>query len=127
MRRRDAFHSLRLDGLSLQVHLGCTQEERRAPQEVRLSVEFRFEIPPAGAVSDRLEDTVCYAEVSSALKAELETGEFNLIEKLGCDAYRIVKSIAGENVSVAMSAHKVRPPVVGLEGGTTYRCADFPP
>ena len=62
----------------MQAHLGCLPEERRARQEVRLSVEFRFETPPPAATSDELQDTVCYAEVSSALKSHIEAREYTI-------------------------------------------------
>lgn len=126
MARPSAFHSLFLNDLQLSVHLGCTAEERAIAQEVRLSVEFRFENAPGGFESDRLEETVCYAQVSKALKENIETREYNLIEKIAADGYRLVKEISGAGTMVALVAHKIRPPVEGLLGGTKYRCADFP-
>ncbi len=120
------YHSLSIEDLTLQVRLGCTAEERWRPQEVRLSVEFRFEGAPGGFTSDRLDETVCYARVSDALKAHIESREYHLIEKIAADAYRISKEIAGRETGVALVAHKVRPPVTGLSGGTKYRCGDFP-
>ena len=123
--RLSAYHSLFLEDLKLSVRLGCTADERAVPQEVRLSVEFRFENAPGGYQSDRLEETVCYAQVSQALKRHIETREYNLIEKIAADGYRIVKEISGAGAMVAFVAHKVRPPVEGLLGGTKYRCADF--
>lgn len=126
MREKRVYHSLFLEDLSLQVRLGCTEEERRTPQEVRLSAEFRFEAAPGGYESDRLEETVCYAEVSTKLKDWIESREYKLIEKIAADGYRITKEIAGRDVGVALVAHKVRPPVERLQGGTKYRCGDFP-
>jgi 7,8-dihydroneopterin aldolase/epimerase/oxygenase len=124
--RPSAYHSLYLEDLRLSVRLGCTADERATPQEVRVSVEFRFEEAPLGFESDRLDQTVCYAQVSEALKKHIEAREYNLIEKIAADGFRIVKEISGAGTMVSLTAHKVRPPVEGLLGGTKYRCADFP-
>jgi dihydroneopterin aldolase len=118
-------HSLRLEELSVQVHLGCTGEERVNSQEVRLTVELRFHKAPLGAHSDALADTVCYAEISEALTSRLEAVEYNLIERLAYDAFAIAKDIASSKVDVGIIVHKVRPPVANLNGGAWFRCGDF--
>jgi len=61
------FHTLFIRDLVLHVHLGCSSEERKNPQEVRLTIDFRFKEMPPGALSDRLEETICYAEVAQAI------------------------------------------------------------
>lgn len=114
---------LRVKNLSLQVHLGCTAEERASTQEIRVDVAFRFNEPPPGEKTDRLEDTLCYAEVCAALKNHLAGREFNLVEKIGCDFHRILKA-RFPNVQSQVKVHKVRPPVDDLLGGVEYLCGD---
>lgn len=118
--------SLKIDALVVAVHLGCTAQEREVPQEVRIHVELRFDELPRAASTDELRDSVCYAEISTAIRSYCESREFQMIEKLGFDVYRIVKEIAGSN-AVAVGIHKVRPPVESLAGGTFFRCGDFDP
>lgn len=118
-------NALVLDELVLWLHLGCTVEERAMTQEVRVSVEFRFHETPAGATSDRLEDTVCYARVSSAIQEHCGAKHFNLIERIGREVYEVARAVSGPGVDIGVSIHKVRPPVQAIRGGTRFRCGDF--
>lgn len=119
------FFALRLADLRLEVNLGCTEAERARRQEVRVTVELRFSEAPAGMTSDRLEETVCYAELSQKIVQHCERREYHLIERLGAEIYALVRELAGGRATIGVSAHKVRPPVERLEGGTFFRCGDF--
>lgn len=121
----NAVTTLRLEGLSLPVRLGCEAEERAIPQEVRITAEFRFEHPLKAEYSDDLGDTVCYAEVCDALRALCCSREFKLIERMGAECLAVIRTIAGDGVRIALTVHKVRPPVEGLTGGAIYTCGDF--
>ncbi len=122
---RLSFHAIRLRELVLRVHLGCTHEERAKPQEVRISVELRFETAPQGTITDALEDTICYGKISDEIRKCCETREYQLIEKMGYDAYGTVRELTGEEVAIGISVHKVRPPIENLLGGAYFRCGDF--
>lgn len=122
------FHSLRMRELVLFLRLGCTEEERRRPQELRLDVELRFTSPLKAGESDDLADTVCYGALADALRRHFgrEGGqvEYNLIERVGEEAYRVVKEL-GRGALVAVEARKVNPPVEKLLGGAFFRVGDF--
>lgn len=116
---------LRLNDLSLAVHLGCGPEERAETQEVRMSVEFRFLQTPVAERSDDLTDTICYARASAILK-EICTGrEFHLIEHMAFECENALRRMVEGRAQLALRVHKVRPPVPGLLGGTQYICGDF--
>jgi dihydroneopterin aldolase len=120
------FSSLQVRDLSLQVQLGCTANERATRQEVRISIDFRFANPPAGAMTDSLEDTICYAQVSSLLQEHCESREFNLIERIGLECFGLLKQFVNSNsVQIALRVHKVNPPVPNLRQGTHFVCGDF--
>ena len=70
------------------VHLGCTAEERLVAQEVRVSVDLQFLQPPEACASDRLADTPCYALLCDEIKQVAEAGEFNTVERLAEQIYR---------------------------------------
>jgi 7,8-dihydroneopterin aldolase/epimerase/oxygenase len=125
VRERPAFTSLFVDEFTLNVHLGCTKEERAVPQEVRLSAELRFERAPAAIHSDNLRETVCYADLCEGLRKLCAGREFQVIERLAYESYALVSELAGPGVAVSVSVHKVAPPVKGLKGGTRFRCGDF--
>jgi 7,8-dihydroneopterin aldolase/epimerase/oxygenase len=120
-------HALRLNELVLSLHLGCTAEERLTPQEVRVSLVFRFNEPPQALHSDNLNDTICYARVSSMIQEHCQSREYNLIERVAQEVFTLVREHCGPRAALAVSIHKVRPPVPALAGGTIYQCGDFLP
>lgn len=120
-----AYNSLRICDLSLQVKLGCAAEERMSAQEVRVGVELRFESAPKGAWTDSLEDTICYARISEALRAHLKEGEFSLVEKIANDLFEIVERFVEGRAKIRLTVRKVKPPVEGLLGGVEYSIGDF--
>lgn len=123
---RPLVSSLHVRDLSVQVSLGCTAEERATLQEIRISVDFRFEGAPTGALTDSLDDTVCYAKVSEILKSHCESKEFNLIERIGAECFSLVRNLTQNlKTQVRISIHKVSPPVEDLINGTHFICGDF--
>ena len=125
MSTNSTFHSLFISDLRLFVKLGCEEVERRTPQEVRLSIEFRFSSVPKATQTDEIGDTVCYAKVSQAIKNYCEGKEFKLIEKLALDLVFVTKDVIGNDMAMALTVHKIKPPIENLIGGTQYRIADF--
>ena len=119
-----AHNSLRLEGLSFLIRLGCSEEERRLPQEVRISLEVRFPEAPLGTLSDKLEETVCYGMLADGLRAYFNGREFSLVEKVAQEAFQILREFCPRTL-VAVEVEKVRPPVEGLRGGAIFRCGDF--
>lgn len=118
--------ALRIEELVLYVHLGCTVEERFATQEIRISVEFRFESLPKGAVTDNLDDTICYAKVTQVLREHCETREFNLVERIGYECFSLLCELTQkQSLAIGLHVHKVSPPVKGLAKGTHFSCGDF--
>lgn len=119
------YHALRIEDFSVPVRLGCSPQERAQPQEVRFTIELRFDEAPAGVATDSLDGTVCYADLCQVLRDLAQGREFQLIEKLAADAYRVLREICGAGPRLAVQVHKVRPPIEGLLGGSRYRLGDF--
>lgn len=67
--------------LGISTFIGATEEERRKPQRLRVSVVMEPRKSFA-VMQDCLENTVDYAEVSSAIKTLSVTGQRLLIETL---------------------------------------------
>lgn len=122
---KPSFNALGVESLGLSVRLGCSREERLQPQEVRVSVEFRFPEAPLGTQTDALEDTICYAKVSRVIQQHCESREYQLVEKIAHEIYGLLRVLSGSSVEIGISVHKVRPPVENLRGGTFFRCGDF--
>lgn len=119
------FHSLRMKELVLFLRLGCTEEERRVPQELRFDVELRFPSPLRAGESDELGDTVCYGQLADALRRHFgSVKEMKLLERVADEAYRVAREL-GKGAAVAVEARKVSPPVEKLLGGAFFRVGDW--
>lgn len=123
---RPEYSSLRIDELSLQVKLGVSEEERRASQEVRLSLEIRFHEMPAATESDSIADTICYARLCEALRKECTEKEFRLIEHMAATCVAATHKMLEGRGKLALRIRKVKPPIEGLLGGAAFSCGDFP-
>lgn len=115
--------TLSLKDYGLQVHLGCTADERANPQPVKVSVDVGFRERPLGEKSDQLSDSVCYAQICEELNATTEGKEFNLVEKLAMDFLTQLRGQFPGHL-VRLSVHKLKPPIANLNGGVVYTCGD---
>jgi FolB domain-containing protein len=113
-------HRLRLERLRSRARLGHLPDERAEPQDVLLSVSVDFDAPPAACGTDRLEDTVCGAELCEALVRVCESGEYALIEHLAARLYATARALVRASAHVEIEVVKVAPPIVGLEGGMSF-------
>jgi dihydroneopterin aldolase len=111
--------ALSLSDLRLETRLGCGAEERARPQGVRFDLVIGFARPPEGSLTDRLDGTICYAELAELLRTLCQEREFHLIEHLGYEAYRRASRITGQQ-PLWLKVTKLRPPVPGLEGGASF-------
>jgi dihydroneopterin aldolase len=70
-----------IPGIPVRVRVGVPDEERASEQGVLVGLALYMDLAPAGA-SDRLEDTVDYEAVCSAVVAVAAERPFRLIETL---------------------------------------------
>ena len=70
-----------IDDLRVSCIVGIHPWERRAPQEVRITLSMAIDLAPAAA-SGRLADTIDYAELAEAAAAEAQRGRHRLLESL---------------------------------------------
>jgi 7,8-dihydroneopterin aldolase/epimerase/oxygenase len=113
-------HVLRLRNLHTTARLGHQASERAEPQAVMLSVTVRFALAPAACRSDRLEDTVCGAELCAALSSVCKSGEFALVEHLAERLYAAVRRLVAPSARVRLELTKLAPPIAGLRGGMSF-------
>jgi dihydroneopterin aldolase len=116
---------LEFRGARLSVRLGCGAEERALPQPVDLDVSVRFAELPAACESDKLEDTVCYAELIEAARARLAGREFKLVERLAHELYGTLRPLVPPAAELALRVTKLHPPVAELAGGVSFALGDF--
>ena len=115
---------LTIKGISLPLRLGCSAEERLNPQPVEIDLTIRFETPPRGMVSDRLEDTVCYDALVSAIKEVTSDREFSLIEHVANETLTSLRRIVEAEHKLRVTVRKVSPPVPEITKGAEFTVGD---
>jgi len=96
-------------GLSLFTHHGVTAAEREVGQ--RLVLDVRFEVgEPDALITDRVEDTVDYAEVCQVIALIAQQRSYKTLERLcAVIADRLASQFGAESVNV--KAAKPEPPI----------------
>ena len=100
---------IELRGLSIYTHHGVTEAEREVGQ--RLEIDVSFDVPDCDAVlTDRLEDTVDYAEVCDIVALAATERSYRTLERL-CHVIgeRLMERFGCESVRVR--AAKPEPPL----------------
>jgi dihydroneopterin aldolase len=101
--------TIEISGLSLYTHHGVEEAERQVGQ--RLIFDLSFEVTDCAAlVTDRVEDTVDYADVCQQVAFTAQERSYRTLERL-CSAVadRMIERYGAEAVSVR--AAKPEPPI----------------
>jgi 7,8-dihydroneopterin aldolase/epimerase/oxygenase len=107
--RHIASVEVEIRGLSIYTHHGVTEAEREVGQ--RLEIDVSFDVPDCDAVlTDRLEDTVDYAEVCDIVALAVTERNYKTLERL-CHVVgeRLTERLGCETVRVR--AAKAEPPL----------------
>src|ERR687891_2079271 len=98
-----------LRGLSIYTHHGVTDAEREIGQ--RLVIDVSFDVPDCDAVlTDRIEDTIDYAEVADIVALAATERSYRTLERLGhVIAERLMDRYGCESVRVRSA--KPEPPI----------------
>jgi len=89
---------------------GLFEQERMEGQDFFVDLELKLDLTPA-SLSDSIEDTVNYAEITDLVVEEITKDPVNLIEKL---AARIAERVLNQHIkviSVTVTVHKPQAPV----------------
>jgi 7,8-dihydroneopterin aldolase/epimerase/oxygenase len=98
-----------LHGLSIYTRHGVTESEQEVGQ--RLVIDVGFDVPDCDAVlTDRLEDTIDYAEVADIVALAATERSYRTLERLGhVIAERLMERFGSDSVRVR--AAKPEPPI----------------
>ena len=101
--------TIEITGLSLFTHVGVTAAEREVGQ--RLLLDLRIDVGDVDAtVTDRVEDTVDYAEVCDVVNLVAQQRSYKTLERLcAAIADRLLESY--DAASVWVKASKPEPPM----------------
>lgn len=106
-----------IEDLRLECVIGVGEEERRAPQELRLSIELELELRSACA-SDAIEDTVHYGDLARAIQALAVKTSDRLLERL---AQRIAELCLEDPRVEAAHITLVKPGAIAAAEGAGVR------
>jgi dihydroneopterin aldolase len=101
--------TIEISGLSLYTHMGVTEAEREVGQ--RLLIDVRLDVGQSDAtITDRLEDTVDYAEVCNAVWLVAQQRSYRTLERL-CAAVADHLLERYDTHAVWVKAAKPEPPI----------------
>lgn len=92
------------------THVGCTAEERRVGQHLEMDVEFHLDLRGPGA-SDRIGETINYAEAYTRLRDTLENKEAQLLETIAQSAADALAGMGQQETVIRV--RKNAPPIPG--------------
>ena len=103
--------AIRLNGLSFYGYHGVTPAERETGRPFEVDCELEVDLADAGH-SDRLTDTVDYAQVYEVIRESVEGKAFSLLEGL---AGRLATTILDKFpvYRVTLKVRKLNPPIAG--------------
>ena len=123
MTQNNLCSTLHIHNLELNINLGWRSKERRQEQAVLLDMDIQFPSPPAACLTDKLDDTVCYAKLIDVIREKLALKHFRLIEHLSSDIFIIAKQYLPDNYKIHIRLTKY-PRIGGLRGGVSFEYGD---
>ncbi len=115
---------LTIRGILLPIRLGFSADERRDPQPVEIDLAIRFQTPPRGMVTDRLEDTVSYDALVNAIKDVISDREFSLVEHLANELFTSLRGLVESGDELRVTVRKVAPPIPEITKGAEFTVGD---
>lgn len=109
--------TLILSDYKLAMQLGWGDDERSILQEVSLDIEIVFANTPLACESDELPETLCYDKLTQAVKAQLVSRPYHLLEHVTHDVYTLIMQRLKLNDWLCCRVAKV-PPIDGLAAAT---------
>lgn len=111
---------LRVHGLEIPVRIGLTEEERRIPQAIQFDIEIQFAEKPLACSSDKIEDSICYDEMSSQIEEKVSSRSYKLIEHLCQEVFTMLSEKLAAQTHLALRVKKLRPPLRQTNQGVSF-------
>lgn len=115
---------LKVHNLRMEVRLGCTEEERQAPQAVEWNLELFWKTLPMACESDSLSDSICYHELSKTIASVCAAREYKLIEHLAFVGLQAIKPQLKSLARVFIAVRKLHPPISHPNDGTSFEIVE---
>ena len=90
--------TIRITNLRLRTIIGANDWERDVRQDIILNISIEFDARKS-RISDQLEDTIDYKNVTKAMREKVETSEYFLLERLADAVLEII--MADDRVQTA--------------------------
>ena len=102
---------IELKNMIFHAQHGVSEQEKKVGNTFTVSLELYLDLNLAGQ-SDRLEDTLNYAEIFEIVKKEMAVPS-NLLEHVASRIIQAIKQAFPQIVKIQIRLAKVRPPVNG--------------
>lgn len=112
---------LEIRKLGFDVRLGCTEQERAVPQKIQVSVQIERKGLFEACSTDKLSDTVCYAQIAQKIELVLKHKEFNTIEYLSIQIWNSLAELCPKSSALHVKLKKLNPPISQLNRGAFFK------
>jgi len=115
--------TLHVRRLELNVNLGWRSQERKQEQAIELDLDIQYPSLPKACETDDLQDTVCYAQLTDAIRQQISHKNYRLVEHLSAEIYTIAKAHLPQETKLMVRLTKY-PKIEGLIGGVCFDYGD---
>jgi dihydroneopterin aldolase len=105
---------IELKNMVFHARHGVLEQEKKVGNTFTVSLKLYLDLSAAGQ-SDRLEDTLNYAEVFEIVKKEMAVPS-NLLEHVASRIIQAIRQVFPQIVKIQIRLAKLRPPVCGEMG-----------
>jgi len=127
MKKIGKFFVTSLYNLTVSLNLGVTHEERNKPQKIRITFKIYQSTDSECYNNDDSKKYICYAALATKVKSYCSSKEFKLLEYLGHQIYKLIKSNIPINCPVYVMVEKLDPKIKKSECIAKCEYSDFNP
>lgn len=113
-----------IDQISVQAHVGITEQERNLLQEMRWRVEIVLDSSIDFSKDLNSSKYVCYDKLVQMILEFSKSKKFKLIESMASECFHLLKKEFDSIQSLKLALQKVNPPISNIKGGVIFECTD---
>lgn len=117
--------SVALNNLRIRAHIGVTDKEQNELQDIDVSFRIYFPGIPKACLSDDINDTICYHQMSEIIRKYCAENRVRLLEYLCYQLHTKIKESIEIPAAVWVKVDKCNPPIKNFSGNTSFEYGEL--